>query len=1054
MSWKRYRTSMENDVIKVDNIGAEDKYFLATHMPFTELEVYQGDTMGSATIMDEDKIFHDLVCNEENQHRLVVVRGDNGTGKSHLIRYFYDKFIHSSSIYYNPDTEQVIFLRRLNNSVRGVFAQLLDQKAIRDPEIEQRLRRFVDSSSSTADETAFKTDILYSYISAVRGDGSGKVYSSTICRDIASFLGDSRVTEYLLREDGPISRCYQVITAPSDQVMTANTIFSVEDFDAKRLLKPVIKQGDPQAMDFATTLKTDEDEIVKLVEYLNGFTREVVQRCAGISSEGAKEVFELLRKDLKKQGKNLTLFIEDFTGFTGIDSELITAVSTPHTGMYSELCRVTAVIGITNDYFHQFRDNFKERVTHQVSVTERTFGSPAFIGQMAGRYLNAIYCDPHAMDEWYNHGGDISELPISDFKPPCSWDSVEINGKAVTLYPFNKKSLTRLFNGLSVKSPRTFLISVLRSQLKEFFDGKEYGTNWRFPLNPTSIPMENNAHASTIDRLPGLSAEDKNRIKAVLAIWGDGTANESSNESNETVIGAIPKAFFDSIGLEEISAVGYGGGEDGKSGEDGKDDEDVEDGKGGKSGKGGEDDEDGKGGKKRPKPPTDLERRVIDINSWFSNGDQLQYHNDYRTYIREFLVGINRSSGAIPWQDLDIPAFIVDSRFSDLTKIYIEGQQKVQNKNIAKEDYLVYLERNAESKDLLLALCNRNYAKGWNFGNSAYYQTRAIVWLEKNKQHIIEQLYRGDHGENLPIFRWCLALQYLKAATYGQPIDNSSPLAIVKSLMEPINKDNSIKRVNEVWGSLEQFIEGQSSVYDSTVGLLRQASATIMGAVAYAKDVKEKKFYRTAELLQEVQYLEDHHWNIMSELPDVTKDNLLYNPAKLLAKLYPRVEKVLEQEKVQSEQVLQSIKGYVGDITVDNLLDLYNVTETMFSDFKQYGIPYKSELESRFSGGFEEKANRILQWFVKYDKPLSESLVPDFYEFSDNSLAKLNDFLSDLVEIERMAVKEESKAKQDLSKLGVSAEFGELNEAAFCALRELYDMILPSEDDADAQTND
>ena len=48
------------------------------------------------------------------------------------------------------------------------------------------------------------------------------------------------------------------------------------------------------------------------------------------------------------------------------------------------------------------------------------------------------------------------------------------------------------------------------------------------------------------------------------------------------------------------------------------------------------------------------------------------------------------------------------------------------------------------------------------------------------------------------------------------------------------------------------------------------------------------------------------------------------------------------------------------------------------------------------------------------------------------------------------STKAENKAKQDLVKLGVSAEFGELNEAAFSALRELYDMILPSEGDADA----
>ena len=162
---------------------------------------------------------------------------------------------------------------------------------------------------------------------------------------------------------------------------------------------------------------------------------------------------------------------------------------------------------------------------------------------------------------------------------------------------------------------------------------------------------------------------------------------------------------------------------------------------------------------------------------------------------------------------------------------------------------------------------------------------------------------------------------------------------------------------------------------------------------------------------------------------------------------------MLEQEKAKSEGVLQAIKGFVGDITLENLLDLYNAAETMFSDFKQYGIPFNSELERRFSGGFEEKAKDILQWSAKYNKPLSKALIPDFYEFSDNSLAKLNGFLSDLEEIERLAVKEESKAKQDLLKLGVSEKFGEWNEAAFNALLALHNMIAPSEDETNAQTN-
>ena len=332
MSWEQYRSVMERYAIKTDDMATEDAYFMATHVPFSQLEVYYGGrTSTTPKLLSEEKVFEDIICNPNNEHRMVIVRGNNGTGKSHLIRYLHAKLVKSPSTVYDSTKEQLIFLRRLNNSVRGAFSQLIEQHVIKDSDVEEKLRKFV-SSSDSKDEAAFKTDILFSYVAAVSNDQSGDTYKPVICRDIASYLSDSRVREYLLREGGAISRCYNVITAPSNQVLKESTIFSEDDFNVSKIIRAVIKQGDPQAADFASTLKGDDSEIARLVSYLNRFTRDVVQRCADISSESTKTVFTQLRKDLKKQGKNLTLFIEDFTGFTGIDSELITVLSTEHGG--------------------------------------------------------------------------------------------------------------------------------------------------------------------------------------------------------------------------------------------------------------------------------------------------------------------------------------------------------------------------------------------------------------------------------------------------------------------------------------------------------------------------------------------------------------------------------------------------------------------------------------------------------------------------------------------------------------------------------------------------
>ena len=154
MKWERYRSVMERYAIKTDDMATEDAYFMSTHMPFSSLELFRGGyyeegKMPAPTkLMSEDEVFEQLIYNPDNEHRMIIVRGNHGTGKSHLIRYLKGRFERSPSTVYNPATEQLVFLRRLNNSVRGAFSQLLEQEAIKDPDIAEKLRKFVASSDS------------------------------------------------------------------------------------------------------------------------------------------------------------------------------------------------------------------------------------------------------------------------------------------------------------------------------------------------------------------------------------------------------------------------------------------------------------------------------------------------------------------------------------------------------------------------------------------------------------------------------------------------------------------------------------------------------------------------------------------------------------------------------------------------------------------------------------------------------------------------------------------------------------------------------------------
>lgn len=1020
-NWDKYLSVMEQSAIKTDDMATEDAYFMATHMPFSHLEVYEGGkTDSTPKFMDEDEIFENLVCNPNNEHRMIIVRGDNGTGKSHLIRYLKARMENSPSTIYNPKTEQLVFLRRLNNSVRGVFSQLIDQKCIANPEIEDKLRKFVNSSESR-DEISFKTDIFYSYVAAVSNDRSEKYYKTIICQDIANYLTDPNVKEYLMREGGAISKCYQVITSPSNHILQNTLVFTENDFKDRKLIRTVAKNGNPSAQDFASTLKAEPElEIPKLVNYLNHLTREVIQRCADISSESTKAVFEQLRRDLKKQGKNLTLFIEDFTGFTGIDSELITVLSTEHGGQYSDLCRVTSIIGITNDYYDQFRDNFKDRVTHQISVTDRAYGTDDFLVQMAGRYLNAIYCDPDELHEWYNAGADIQDIPVSDFEPPCHWQSVKLGDKDVTIYPFNSKSLIKLYNCLPIKSPRTFLKEVLRSQLKEYFDGKLYEDEGsHFPQNPGLIQMEKSQHSSAIDRLAQFSNEEKSRLKSILALWGDGTATVLQKADGTITYGGIPKEFFDDLGLSKFNGIGAIESEftssnsyRNNSGEE-KPDDVIS----------------------RPTPITpkpkplpiksdrkqkDYQRWKNDITGWFEQNKVLQYHPDYRKWIKNFLCGSSKSVGAIPWQDYGVPAYIVSERLSDLGTFYIEGQDTEDTGNKA----LVYVDRSPESRDALFALLEFEYTGGWDFEGSVYYQQKLITWLERRKNNIITNIMHSDSYETrLPTLKWCLTLQYLKALILGQQPDESTPITLLSSLLSQSNKaENTIKRETTDWNDLIRFVSGKSTQFDAAQKMLMLSSKTVMGSIQGAENTNTSSLFRSEELFTSVDELKRCGWDIEASLKSmvIPKNDMLYNSASLLSELYPRIYKVVESERFQILCVKQKLETYSGKLDIESLTNMLSKIQDLFSKFSKEGIIGYSELIAKYEKHPIDTANTIMDLVTSTENAMSMDPVQQLSEFSSNALHDLTVFLQDFQNIESVAQEKETFYIRKASGLGHS----------------------------------
>ena len=1026
MIWEQYLETMEKRAIKTDDMATEDAYFMSTHMPFSSLELFRGgyyepQKMPAPTkLMGEDEVFDNLIYNPDNEHRMIIVRGTSGTGKSHLIRYLKGKFERSPSTIYNPNTEQLVFLRRLNNSVRGAFSQLLEQNAIVDPDLAEKLKKFVVSSDSK-DEASFKTEILYAYIASVRNDISEKTYKSVLCRDIASYLADSRVSEHLLREGGAITKAYNVITAPSEEILKDTVVFTTDDFDVNKIIRAVINQGDPQASNFAKKIKGDDIEIAKLIDYLNGFTREVIQRCAEISSENAETIFAQLRRDLKKQGKNLTIFIEDFTGFTGIDQELITALSYEHGGDYQDLCRVTSVIGITDEYYFKFQGNFKERVTHQVAVTDRSYGTEDFLVQMTGRYLNAIYSDPAEILSWNAAGAVLSELPISKFEPPCEWETTNIGEHQVTLYPFNRRAILTLYESLGKKTPRMFLKNIIRAQLHDYFDGKIYGDEWRFPYNSGNIQMSKGTHSSFIDRLETLSNEDKTRLKSVFAIWGDGSATGYKDDAGIVRFGGLNRAFLNDIGLGEFPGIG-----------------DIS-------------------GETKPKPvdppqvvvtPTppkiDGETKKYlqfktDITAWFTKGETLKFDPDYRKWLRNLIRGTEKQSGAINWQDIGVSAYTAEVRLMDLGGYYIEGQST----DLSVDKAIVVMDRSSESHDALMALNEYYYAEGWDFEGSAYYQQRLITWLERRKNQIVEKVTASKIGEPaLPVLQWCLAIQYLKACILGKKVDTSSPEAVIKSLFVNIEKDDKIIRDTREWQDMIQFVNNHKTDFDSAFTYLQRSSKAVMGAVHFSAEPSVNACLRADELIVAVESLMANGWDIEAKLPlSIPTNNVLYNQAALLKTLYSNVRKVMGVETKEAANVIGKLNGYIGELNQQNLIAALASIQDLFATFSSNGIIGNGDLRVKYDAPPIETAKTIEEHVKNIESVKSALPVEQLTAYSINSLNVLYAFLRDIQTIALKAEQEEAKAKKDIENIRGVSGLDALADAVKADLAELYEQL-------------
>jgi len=915
-------------------MASDEAEFLATHVPFSNLAVHKGGrTDAPLESWGEEQVYRGLVENEDNQHRLVMVLGSNGAGKSHLIRWLRARFVSSGAAERQGD--RVLFVRRLGNTFRGAISQLLDEGVIKNTDLEARLRAFVESADSQ-DEGLFMSTIHSNFIDQVRNDQEKDTYTAPQRRDIAALLSDSRVREQLMCEQGPITRFYAQIARAAGKVVTGEAGFTPEDFLFERsLIREVQTNGSKEAARYIANLR-DEEEREQLTQYLNTFVSAVLNRCANIVQGDTREVFAELRRELKKEGKNLTIFIEDFTSFRNVDSELITVLATEHGGTNADLCRVTAIVGITDGYFAQFRDNFLDRVTHIITVNEAAYGEGAFLKEFASRYLNAIYSSQDLFKVWHRRGADPNHLPVGDFTPPIPWQGVLVAGKHMTLYPFTEKSLLSLYGLLSRKTPREML-RILRDQMSAFINDQMDGVPIRFPATVSGVTLNWRIpeHGTHLDRA-GLDNKTRERARTLFCLWGTGDMYETAG-SGATHIGGLPASFLRLLDITVGGISQSGGIVTTKTSTNNTSPE--------------------------PKPATQVispeqrahERRKKALEKWYQQSQHLEGSQDFRLMIRHFL------ASAINWQAEGVPAYIFRKRMDSI--IFIQGQQQEGS----PERAMVVIERAPQYLDILRGLLEYDFRKGWGkweSSSASYYQLVLAEWIEGMKSMLVKSMLTSK-GQEWPMARWAMGVELYRLALFGKLDGKESHLQVLELLLSDENdKPSGLERTSGRWVELAQLLLRKHTDLADNKELLQDIKRTYMG-VPGAGGGGNVRLFHTGELLRVFAELESKNWSLEDALSQTASSaisasktmTVSYELAKDIA---TRIDEVISDEHAQAKKVLADLRRVLGDrldketfdragLIMADFLSMLHANQVAYKGVKQADAARLSEECDRFA---------------------------------------------------------------------------------------------------------
>ena len=435
----------------------KDAVFLATHQPLSHHR-RAGSTQGQAELVNQAQVLDEFQASMAGQtdSRIMIFTGAVGTGKSHAV-----KWLHAMSG--SQNNWHQVYIEKSNTSLKKVIEKILE--GLSGPKVDE-LRdslKTASSANTTIEETMDR--VLNELGSNLQFSETAEAAGSEekVAREcLTPILQDPVLREHFVSTAGPIRRitqiAYEVGEAPENE----------HDVSFKESDLPLdIGNLDSAAAPTQTAIKLlSRSSAVreKAIEVIN--VELAAAKASVFLGKGVQlsEIFKEIRTELRVQGKELVIYIEDFVLLHGIDRELAD-VFTQHTGTTRDKCALRVAIAVTDGYLAsgRFATLISRASVFSLNLVLDEDIDPAHVRSFIARYLNALRLGSVALVEARSEqpsAQDDAWIPNACAKARCSYVdechlAFGVSDEGYGLYPYNDDAIDNLVQTISSASDVT-----------------------------------------------------------------------------------------------------------------------------------------------------------------------------------------------------------------------------------------------------------------------------------------------------------------------------------------------------------------------------------------------------------------------------------------------------------------------------------------------------------------------------------------------------------------------------------------------------------------------